>query len=101
MSEKKNETKKSDTKRDSVSLEKGKASNQGATKKSETPTNIGKPDSGAGKGDKLRRGISAQEWSDRWDKIYGVGKYKKELKQNSKEKSDEKHDEKINKKTHI
>jgi len=53
--------------------------------------------SDAGKGDVPRVGISAQEWSDRWDKIYGVGKYRKELKQDSKEKSDEK----INKKTHI
>ena len=60
---KKNETKKSDTKRDSVSLEKGKSpSNHRATKKSDTTTNIGKPDSGAGKGDKLRRGITQDEW---------------------------------------
>ena len=70
MNDKKNETKKSDTKRDSVSLEKGKASNQGATKKSETPTNIGKPDSGAGKGDKLRRGITQNEWGNKWEKIF-------------------------------
>ena len=67
---KKNETKKSDTKRDSVSLEKGQASNQGTTKKSETPTNIGKPDSGAGKGDKLRRGITQDEWGKKWEKIF-------------------------------
>ena len=73
---KKNETKKSDTKRDSVSLEKGKASNQGATKKSETPTNIGKPDSGAGKGDKLRRGITQNEWGDKWENIFGKSKQK-------------------------
>ena len=87
MNEKKNETKKSDTKRDSVSLEKGKDSNQGATKKSETPTNIGKPDSGAGKGDKLRRGITQNEWGDKWEKIFGK----------SKQKLKEKSDEKINK----
>ena len=87
MSEKKNEAKKSDTKRDSVSLEKGKASNQGATKKSETPTNIGKPDSGAGKGDKLRRGITQNEWGDKWENIFGK----------SKQKLKEKSDEKINK----
>ena len=67
---KKNETKKSDTKRDSIPLEKGKDSNQGATKKSETPTNIGKPDSGAGKGDKLRRGITQNEWGNKWEKIF-------------------------------
>ena len=80
MNEKKNETKKSDTKRDSVSLEKGKDSNQGATKKSETSTNISKPDSGAGKGDKLRRGISQNKWGEKWDKIFGVGKHRKEKK---------------------
>ena len=46
---KKNETKKSDTKRDSVSLAKGKD-----TQKS----------SAAGKGDKLRRGITQDEWGE-------------------------------------
>jgi hypothetical protein len=39
--------------------------------------------SDAGKGDVPRVGISAQEWSDRWDKIYKVGKYRKELNQNN------------------
>ena len=34
--------------------------------------------SDAGKGDVPRMGISLEEWSDRWDKIYGVGKYRKE-----------------------
>ena len=86
MNEKKNETKKSDTKRDSVSLEKGKASNQGATKKSETPTNIGKPDSGAGKGDKLRRGITQNEWGDKWENIFGKSKQKLKESKNAKDK---------------
>ena len=86
MNEKKNETKKSDTKRDSVSLEKGKASNQGATKKSETPTNIGKPDSGAGKGDKLRRGITQNEWGDKWENIFGKSKQKLKESKNAKNK---------------
>ena len=86
MNEKKNETKKSDTKRDSVSLEKGKASNQGATKKSETPTNIGKPDSGAGKGDKLRRGITQNEWGDKWENIFGKSKQKLKESKNAKSK---------------
>jgi len=55
-SETKNKTTKSDTIRDSVSLEKGKASK--------------KSSSGAGKGDKLRRGISQEEWGDNWEKIF-------------------------------
>ena len=98
MNEKKNETKKSDTKRDSVSLEKGKDPNQGATKKSDGQDNVvekSKSKSEAGKGDKLRRGITQYEWGDKWEKIFGKSKQK------LKEKSDEKHDEKINKKTHI
>ena len=57
MSKKKNETKKSDTKRDSVSLEKGKDSKQSSTS--------------AGKGDKLRRGITQNEWGKKWEKIFG------------------------------
>ena len=56
MSEKKNETKKSDTKRDSVSLEKGKDSKKLSTS--------------AGKGDKLRRGITQDEWGKKWEKIF-------------------------------
>ena len=35
--------------------------------------------SDAGKGDVPRMGISLEEWSDRWDKIFGVGKYRKEI----------------------
>ena len=74
MNEKKNETKKSDTKRDSVSLEKGKASNQGVTKKSDGQDNVvekSKSKSEAGKGDKLRRGITQDEWEKRYEKIFG------------------------------
>ena len=33
--------------------------------------------SDAGKGDVPRLNISLEEWSDRWDKIFGVGKYRK------------------------
>ena len=69
MNEKKNETKKSHTKRDRVSLEKGKASNRGATKKSDGQDNVvekSKSKSEAGKGDKLRRGITQDEWGDKW-----------------------------------
>ena len=36
--------------------------------------------SDAGKGDVPRMGISLEEWSDRWDKIFGVGKHRKEKK---------------------
>ena len=73
MSEKKNEAKKSDTKRDSVSLEKGKASNQGVTKKSDGQDNVvekSKSKSEAGKGDKLRRGITQDEWEKKWEAIF-------------------------------
>ena len=33
--------------------------------------------SDAGKGDVPRLNISLEEWSDRWDKIFGVGKHRK------------------------
>ena len=33
--------------------------------------------SDAGKGDSPRIGISLEEWSERWDRIFGVGKYRK------------------------
>ena len=33
--------------------------------------------SDAGKGDVPRMGISLGEWSDRWDKIFGIGKHRK------------------------
>ena len=59
---KKNETKKSDTKRDSVSLEKQKDP---------------KKSSAAGKGDKLRRGITQDEWGEKWEKIFGKKEKKK------------------------
>ena len=49
---KKNETKKSDTNRDSIPLDKGKSSSE------------------AGKGDRLRRGISQNEWEEKWKKIF-------------------------------
>jgi len=84
MNEKKNETKKSDTKRDSVSLEKGKDSNEVSTKK---PDGKRKRFSEAGKGDKPRVGISLDEWEEKWEKIFGK----------SKQKLKEKSDEKINK----
>ena len=70
MNEKKNETKKSDTKRDSVSLEKGKASNQTSSEKSDSKDRAGKRFSEAGKGDKPRVGISLDEWGDKWEKIF-------------------------------
>ena len=28
-------------------------------------------DTGAGKGDKLRRGITQDEWEEKWEKIFG------------------------------
>jgi hypothetical protein len=72
MSEKKkNETKKSDTKRDSVSLEKGKDSNQTSTEKSDSK---GKRFSNAGKGDKVRRGVTQDEWGKKWEAIFSKKK---------------------------
>ena len=74
---KKNETKKSHTKRDRVSLEKGKDLNQTSTTK---PIGKEKRFSEAGKGDKPRIGISLDEWEDKWEKIFGKSKQKlKEL----------------------
>ena len=32
----------------------------------------GKVSSEAGKGDKLRRGISQDEWEEKWEKIFGL-----------------------------
>ena len=31
-------------------------------------------DTGAGKGDKLRRGITQDEWEEKWEKIFGKKK---------------------------
>ena len=71
MSEKKNETKKSDTNGNSVSLEKGKDSNQVASKQPDGKDNVVEiSKSEAGKGDKLRRGISQNEWGKKWEKIF-------------------------------
>ena len=28
-------------------------------------------DTGAGKGDKLRRGVTQDEWEEKWEKIFG------------------------------
>ena len=89
MNEKKNETKKSDTKRDSVSLEKGKASNQGATEKPDGQHNVvekSKSKSEAGKGDKLRRGITQNEWGKKWENIFGKSKQKLKESKNAKNK---------------
>ena len=84
MNDKKNETKKSDTKRDSISLEKGKDSNQTSVEKSDSKNRVGKRFSDAGKGDRSRIGISLDEWEEKWEKIFGKSKQK------LKEKSDEK-----------
>jgi len=32
---------------------------------------MSKKDIGAGKGDKLRRGITQNEWNKKWEKIFG------------------------------
>ena len=35
---------------------------------------MSKKDTGAGKGDKLRRGITQNEWNKKWEKIFGKKK---------------------------
>jgi len=59
--------------------------NQVATKKPDGQDNVvekskSKSKSEAGKGDKLRRGISQNKWGEKWEKIFGVGKHRKEKK---------------------
>ena len=68
----KNETKKSNTNGNSVPLEKGKDSSKSPTEKSDAQNGhiSGKSSSEAGKGDKLRRGISQDEWGEKWKKIF-------------------------------
>ena len=53
-----------------------KDSDQVSTKKPDTQANIGKSDSGAGKGDKLRRGITQNEWEKKWEEIFHPKKKK-------------------------
>ena len=45
---------------------------QTSTKKPNSEDGLGKPSSGAGKGDKLRRGITQYEWGKKWEKIFGL-----------------------------
>ena len=89
MNEKKNETKDTPvSNKDTV-----KDSNKVASKQPDGQDNVSKSKSksGAGKGDKLRRGITQNEWGKKWENIFGK----------SKQKLKEKSDEKINKKTYI
>ena len=81
MNEKKNETKDIPaSNKDTV-----KDSNKVASKQPDAQDeHTGKFSSGAGKGDKLRRGITQNEWGDKWENIFGKSKQK------LKEKSDEK-----------
>ena len=91
------EKKKNETKTETVSNKDKKAkdvkdSNQVASKQPDAQDeHTGKFSSGAGKGDKLRRGITQNEWGKKWENIFGK----------SKQKLKEKSDEKINKKTYI
>ncbi len=66
-------------------MKKNKESNKKSTKTDKSNSKVEKKTvfhkkSDAGKGDVPRMGISLEEWSDRWDKIYGVGKYRKKEK---------------------
>ncbi len=66
-------------------MKKNKESNKKSTKTDKSKSKVEKKTvfhkkSDAGKGDVPRMGISLEEWSDRWDKIYGVDKYRKKEK---------------------
>ena len=92
MTKKKNETKDRPVSNKDKKAKDVKDSNQVASKQPDAQDeHTGKFSSGAGKGDKLRRGITQNEWGDKWENIFGK----------SKQKLKEKSDEKINKKTHI
>ena len=59
-----------------------KESNKKSTKTDKSKSKVEKKTifhkkSDAGKGDSPRIGISLEEWSLRWDKIFSVGKYRK------------------------
>ena len=85
MNEKKNETKDRPVSNKDKKAKDVKDSNQVASKQPDAQDeHTGKFSSGAGKGDKLRRGITQNEWGDKWENIFGKSKQK------LKEKSDEK-----------
>ena len=67
------EKKKNETKDIPVSnKDKVKDSSKSSTKKSDGKDNVvEKSKFGAGKGDKLRRGITQDEWEKRYEKIFG------------------------------
>ena len=74
-------SKKNETKTETVSnKDTVKDSNQVATKKPDGQDNVvekSKSKSGAGKGDKLRRGISQYEWGKKWEEIFRPKRIKK------------------------
>ena len=85
MNEKKNETKDRPVSNKDKKVKDVKDSNQVASKQPDAQDeHTGKFSSGAGKGDKLRRVITQNEWGDKWENIFGKSKQK------LKEKSDEK-----------
>jgi len=71
-----NNEKKNETKTKTVSnKDRVKDSNQVATKKPDGQDNVvekskSKSKSEAGKGDKLRRGVTQDEWGTKWEKIF-------------------------------
>ena len=71
-------SKKNETKTGTVSnKDTVKDSNQVATKKPNSKDKVEKSSSEAGKGDKLRRGITQDEWGEKYDKIFGKKEKKK------------------------
>ena len=71
MNEKKNETKDRPVSNKDKKAKDVKDSNQVASKQPDAQDeHTGKFSSGAGKGDKLRRGITQNEWGEKWEKIF-------------------------------
>ena len=84
------EKKKNETKDIPVSnKDKVKDSSKPSTKKPDGQDNVvekSKSKSEAGKGDKLRRGITQNEWGKKWENIFGKSKQKLKESKNAKNK---------------
>tara|TARA_Y100000034_G_scaffold2176_1_gene2708 strand:+ start:1016 stop:1255 length:240 start_codon:yes stop_codon:yes gene_type:complete len=74
---KKNETKDTPVSNKDKNAKGVKDSNQVASKQPNGQDTVSKSNSEAGKGDKLRRGITQDEWGEKWEKIFGKKEKKK------------------------
>ena len=78
MTKKKNETKDRPVSNKDKKAKDVKDSNQVASKQPDAQDeHTGKFSSGAGKGDKLRRGVTQDEWGKKYEKIFGNKEKKK------------------------